>query len=72
MREVTTTKVVYECQPELDEIYSKAWDAYFATKDPIEREKICKEAGEAQAKLILAEIDMDLELEFGKLSTYGK
>lgn len=54
----------------MDEIYSNAFEKYFATEDLQEREKITKEAGEAQAKLILEEIDRDVEIEMGRtLST---
>lgn len=60
----TITILKWECQPEMDEIYKDAFVKYFATKDLKEREKITKEAGEAQAKLMIAEINRDSEKEF--------
>ena len=59
MKKVITSHLEWDCQPQMDKIYGDAFDAYFATEDPVERERITKEAGEAQAKLMIAEIDRD-------------
>lgn len=59
MRKKIITTIEWDCQPEMDKIYQDAFTKYFATEDPKERERIVKEAGEGQAKLMIAEIDRD-------------
>lgn len=66
----TKTVIKWDCQKEMDSIYADAFEKYFATEDKEERERITKEAGEAQAKLMIVEIDRDAEIEMKKrLST---
>lgn len=59
MRKEIKTTIIWDCQEAMDKIYQDAFVKYFETEDLIEREMIVKEAGEAQAKLMIEEINRD-------------
>lgn len=57
MRTEITSRIVFDCQKEMDKIAMDAMMEYLKTGD----ESIAEKAGVAQAKLILKEIDEDLK-----------